>query len=196
MSNLDSQMEEAQVLVDGESDVKSAPDLNETDALIQRVEHLNRTVERLSERLHVSEKAIKQILEALTQSEDLHELRVIKILSSFFGGLNNSLHESLEHMTQEVSTRRYGFTIEVVDGVNVTAHENSVIATKREDGGIDFASINTPDQIQNHGTEPFVQYLKQHDELFEGQNAIVINILASKDALEKVQGELNEPVSN
>ncbi|MBW6072754.1 hypothetical protein, partial [Pseudomonas aeruginosa] len=162
----------------------------------QRVEHLNRTVERLSERLHVSEKAIKQILEALTQSEDLHELRVIKILSSFFGGLNNSLRESLEHMTQEVSTRRYGFTIEVVDGVNVTAHENSVIATKREDGGIDFASINTPDQIQNHGTEPFVQYLKQHDELFEGQNAIVINILASKDALGKVQGELNEPVSN
>lgn len=173
--------------------IEGDPDyIDEHDALVQRVESLSRLVDKLEARVRVSENAIKQILEALTQSEDLHELRVVKILAGFFGGLNSSLRESLEHMTQDVSARRYGFTIEVVDGVNVVAHENSVIATKREDGGIDFAAVSTPDVIQNQGTEPFVAYLKQHDEYFDGQQAIVINILTSKEALDKVQGELNE----
>lgn len=136
---------------------------------------LLRRIEKLEHRLVPTEKAVKTILEILSESEEIHEIRTLRSLSNFFTNLAASLQDNLGHAEDLIKAKRYGFTIEVVDGVNREVGEHSVIVKKTETG-FDYSLASSPDEVRNVGTEPFTEYFKANDHLFNGQDSIVVDI--------------------
>lgn len=148
--------------------------------LYTKFDELEKQNKLLSDRIHVTEGAVKAVMEMLSKQEKLFELRVCKVLAGFYHGMTDSINDAVTTAQREFKNQQRGFTIEKVDDKNVLRNDKTIQVTKTETG-YDFASVHTPEKIQNDNTGHFEEWLKENDEIFEGQQSCLVNISIYKE---------------
>lgn len=148
--------------------------------LYTKLDNLEKQNKLLSERIHITEGAVKSLMEVLGKQEKLFELRVCKVLGGFYHGMTDSINDAVATAQKEFKNQQRGFTIEKVDDVNVFRNDKTILVTKTETG-FDFASVLSPEKIQNDNTGHFEEWLRENDEIFDGQQSCLVNISTYKE---------------
>lgn len=157
------------------TEVNTTPD-STLDILSRDVSTLKQEVVRLNGRLAESDKLILKLLTLLKKSEETFDVRVARSLYNVFNGVSHNLEHSIDHYTEQLKQHDRGFNVDVVDGKTVLENDESIVVTKRTDGGYDFAKATEPDVILNEGTEVFANYFNEYPQVFGDRTEIMVNV--------------------
>lgn len=145
------------------------------DKLMIANEKLLREVENMGLRVKKQDEFIKGILDTLTNSEELFELRVSQVIYSFLDNITHGLKHGIESAQDEVRRKKQGFEILVVDGKEVKEGPSTIIVTKTE-AGYDYATAADPTTILNENTQTFSDYFNANPEIFGERKELLVNI--------------------
>lgn len=145
------------------------------DKLLIANEKLLREVETMDLRIKKQDEFIKGILDTMTNSEELFELRVSRVIYNFLDGITHGLKHGIEAAQDEVRRKKQGFEIKVVDGNEVKEGPSTIIVTKTETG-YDYAAASDPTKILNENTQTFSDYFNANPEIFGERKELLVNI--------------------
>lgn len=148
------------------------------DQLAQDVATIKQTQATIQKRLHDMDQTILKVLRLFKSGEDAFEVRVARVLSNTFKGLTDNLDHSIEDAAKGVAALERGFDIYPVDGKTVTENSQTVVVTKLEDGGYNYALARDPENIKNDGCGPFSEFFDANPNLFADRKELLVNIVA------------------
>jgi hypothetical protein len=152
------------------------------DRLTQDVAALRRELDKINKRLDETDLFSLELLKILKSSEESFTLRVARAQLSLYSGLTHSLEHSIEDYADKLAAKIRGFEVQVVDDEKVVENNLTILVTRREDGGFDYAPVSDPSAINNQGTEPFTKYFQENPAVFGDKAVLRVNVLSTVPA--------------
>lgn len=148
------------------------------DILARDVADLKRSVIAMTKRHQELDATILKILQTFKRGEESFDVRVARVLRNVMSGMVHELDHSIESTANAIAQLERGFDVYPVDGKTVLENERTILVTRTEDGGYNYALARDPENIMNEGCDPFSEFFNKNPEIFGDKKELLVNIIA------------------